>query len=85
MIYKFTRDPPIDWPQIFVDLREVGCEFSDICIALNITRQHIYAWQKGSEPLYEMGRAILKLHSLAMVDKYFVPKDTETNPTSGND
>lgn len=71
------RDPPIDWPDTFSQIRRHGFGSSEICFTLNIQRDILTKWERqDNKPNFENGRAILKLlEYLKTVSKMKTLKD----------
>lgn len=60
------RDPPVHWPTIINAIRRQGYNTADICFILNVPRGTLWRWECcGSEPNFDDGRALLKLHFTA--------------------
>lgn len=59
-----SRDPPIDWKRIIIDLRRWGWTFQAIGDSINVAKPTVQHWlDYGAMPTYENGRALLKLHA----------------------
>lgn len=52
-----------DWPQIIKDLQAVGLSYKRLSYLLNVAPGTVAGWVGGSQPRYEHGRMLLKLHS----------------------
>lgn len=59
----FIVPPKIDWTQIIVDLYNTGCGVNRIARHLDVAVTTARNWEKGGEPGYGYGRALLRLHS----------------------
>lgn len=70
------RDPPVDWKRLILDLRRWGWTLKGIADAINVSDSTVQHWlDYGKEPMYENGRALIKLH--AQQEKCF------SNPAMG--
>lgn len=59
------RDPPINWHEIILDFVRWGWKLTDVARAVNVPQSTLGGWWYDSHPpLYENGRALLKLHAV---------------------
>lgn len=58
-------DAPIDWKRALLDLKRWGWTLKGVAAAINAPPSTLKRWwNDGSEPRYEYGRALLKLHAI---------------------
>lgn len=58
------RDPPVDWKGLLLDLQRWGWTLKGIATSINAPPSTLQRWwNDGSEPRYEYGRALVKLHA----------------------
>jgi hypothetical protein len=55
--------PKVDWCQVMVDLHNNGCTVYRVHLCLGVALSTAQNWEKGGEPGYGLGRALLRLHS----------------------
>lgn len=59
-------DAPVDWKGKLLDLVRWGWSLKGVAAAINVPPSTLHRWwNDGSEPRFEHGRALLKLHALA--------------------
>lgn len=57
------RDAPVDWRNLLMDFVRAGWKLKQVADAINVPPSTLKRWwYEGSEPLYEDGRALRKLH-----------------------
>lgn len=58
------RDPPTDFALVVVELEKAGYRKKRQAVILNVPWPTFQRWAKGSQPMYEDARALLKLHKM---------------------
>lgn len=59
------RDPPVDWKEVLLDFVRWGWTLKGVARAINVPPSTLRRWwDDGSEPGFEDGRALVKLHEL---------------------
>lgn len=60
------RDRPVDWKALLLDFVRWGWKLNQVAAAINVPDSTLMRWwNDGSEPRFENGRALLKLHEYA--------------------
>jgi len=58
------RDMPVDWKALLLDFIRRGWTLKGVAEALNVAPTTVMGWwNEGNEPMYENGRALVKLHA----------------------
>lgn len=68
------RDPPVDWKGLIRDLQRWGWKLNAVAFAINTAPSTLKKWwYEGSEPGYENGRALVKLHAAEKEKRFSDP------------